>query len=385
MHTNSLDALDTPCLIVDTERLERNVARAATYAAQHGLGLRPHVKTHKSLYVAQAQLRAGAKGLTCATLAEASVMQAAATDLLLAYPPVGQRRAAQLAALRADARIGAMVDSASAVVAAAYAAEEAARTIDLYVELDVGMRRTGVRSAHDAVMLAQRIHAESSLRFAGLAFYPGHIRAPNAGERTALAVLNAELAEVLSAFAAANIDIPAVSGGSTPTLWHSHELVGVTEIRPGTYVYNDRSTVASGACAWDDCALTVLATVVSTAVPGQVVIDAGAKAIGREPLRGADGVGYGVVQGIPDAVITRMSEEHGIVEQPSGRWCPAIGERIRIIPNHVCIAVHLHDRVHAERDGIVGAGWPVDARGREAATIPSTERRPTAGRAVFDS
>ena len=161
-----------------------------------------------------------------------------------------------------------------------------------------------------------------------------------------------------------------VSGGSTPTLWRIHELPGVTEFRPGTYVYNDRTTAAIGACSWDDCALTVLATVVSTAVPGQAVIDAGTKSLGREPMRGAEGEGFGALLDRPEVVVSRMSEEHGVLDLGDTDWRPNVGERVRVVPNHVCIVVHLNDAIYGVRGDVVETSWPVAARGRGSAAPP---------------
>ena len=164
-----------------------------------------------------------------------------------------------------------------------------------------------------------------------------------------------------------------VSGGSTPTLWRTHELTGVTELRPGTYVYNDRTTAEIGACGWEDCALTVLATVISNAIPGQAVIDAGAKALGREPLRGADSPdGFGSLVEHPEVVVSRMSEEHGVLDLSRTSWRPQVGERVRVIPNHVCIVVHLNDVVAGVRGDVVETSWLVSARGR-GYVIPSRE------------
>jgi D-serine deaminase-like pyridoxal phosphate-dependent protein len=158
-----------------------------------------------------------------------------------------------------------------------------------------------------------------------------------------------------------------VSGGSTPTLWQTHRLQGVTEMRPGTYVYNDRTTAEIGACAWDDCAFTVLATVVSTAVPGQAVIDAGSKALGREPLRGAEaGGGFGSLLEHPEVVVKGMSEEHGLLDLSRSGWKPRVGDVVRVIPNHVCVVVHLNDAMHGARGDRIEKSWPVDARGRGA-------------------
>jgi D-serine deaminase-like pyridoxal phosphate-dependent protein len=149
-------------------------------------------------------------------------------------------------------------------------------------------------------------------------------------------------------------------------MWRTHELPGVTEFRPGTYIFNDRTTAEIGTCAWTDCALTVLATVVSTAVPGQAVIDAGSKALGREPLRGASvgDDGFGSLLEHPEVTVKSMSEEHGILDVSRSTWRPSVGERVRVIPNHVCIVVHLNDLVVGVRGTAVETSWPVAARGR---------------------
>jgi D-serine deaminase-like pyridoxal phosphate-dependent protein len=139
--------------------------------------------------------------------------------------------------------------------------------------------------------------------------------------------------------------------------------------RPGTYVFNDRTTAEIGACSWDDCALTVLATVVSTAVAGQAVIDAGTKALGREPIRGADVGGFGALFDRPEVTVKAMSEEHGMLDLSRTSWRPEVGERVRVVPNHVCIVVHLNDVVYGTRDGTVETSWPVAARGREPAFV----------------
>jgi len=176
--------------------------------------------------------------------------------------------------------------------------------------------------------------------------------------------LRADLGTYIAELDRAGVHPRVVSGGSTPTAWRMHEVPGVTEVRPGTYVYNDRTTAELGACAWEDCALTVLATVVSRAVPGQAVIDAGSKALGREPMRGVVGEGFGVVLDHPDVVVARMSEEHGILDLSTSDWNPQVGDQVRIIPNHVCVVVHLNDVIFGVRDSIVETSWVVAARGR---------------------
>jgi D-serine deaminase-like pyridoxal phosphate-dependent protein len=357
--------LETPVPVVDLDRLERNLDRAARYAAEHRLGLRPHIKTHKSPRLAAEQIKRGAIGLTCATPYEAEVMSDVADDILLAYPPVGAPRARRVAGVPDHVRLTVTLDSATAVDDLASAARAADREIGVYVELDLGMHRVGLPVADDAIALARRVQSAAPLTFAGIAFYPGHIREAVDSQDAKLDILRSSLGDALSRFDRAGLTPESVSGGSTPTMWRTHEIPRVTEFRPGTYIFNDRTTAEIGACAWDDCALTVLATVVSTAVPGQAVIDAGSKALGREPLRGAaTDDGFGSLLEHPEVVVKGMSEEHGILDLSRSSWRPQVGERVRVIPNHVCIVVHLNDVVFGVRETMVETSWPVAARGR---------------------
>ena len=221
--------------------------------------------------------------------------------------------------------------------------------------------------------LARRVATLPNLELAGVAFYPGHIRGPVSEHAAQLASLSALIAETRDAFARAGLHVGTVSAGSTPTLWHTHQIEGVTEMRPGTYIFNDRTTAEIGACALEDCALTVLATVVSTAVPGQAVIDAGAKALGREPVRGGAADGFGCLTSDPRVVVKSMSEEHGILDLSRSSWRPRVGERVRVIPNHVCIVVHLADVAYGVREDVVLASWPVAARGRGQPVLAGLE------------
>ncbi|HSA57448.1 MAG TPA: alanine racemase [Gemmatimonadaceae bacterium] len=359
--------LETPATLVDLDRLAANLDRMAAYCAVHGLSLRPHVKTHKSPRIAAEQLRHGATGLTCATPRELEVMSEICDDLLLAYPLVGPAKTRRVLTLRRDVRLTVALDSLEALEPLAEAAEAAHREVGVYVEVDVGMHRVGVESAEQAVALARRARALSPLRYRGIAFYPGHIREPVAEQDAKLARLSDELGALTRALGDAGVAPEVVSGGSTPAAWRMHEVGGVTEVRPGTYVYNDRATAEMGACGLDECALTVLATVVSTAVPGQAVVDAGTKALGREPLPAGERAGFACVLDHPDVRVTRMSEEHGILDLSGTSWRPKVGDTVRLIPNHVCIVVHLNDALYGVRGEIVETDWPVSARGRGAA------------------
>ena len=365
-----IEQLETPCAVVDLDRLSHNLDRMAEYCVLHGLALRPHVKTHKSPRIAAEQLRRGAVGLTCATPRELEIMAGTCSDLLLAHPPVGAAKLRRVLGLQPDVRLTVALDSIDAVDTLAEAADAAEREVSVLVEVDVGMRRVGVASPDEAIAIARRVRELPPLAWRGIAFYPGHIRQHRLQQDEPLGKLRDDLARWLGALNDAGLEPAVVSGGSTPAAWRMHEVAGVTEVRPGTYVYNDRATFEVGACGWDDCALTVLATVVSTAVPGQAVVDAGSKALGREPLPAGEEGGFGCLLDRPDIRVVRMSEEHGILDLRSSDWHPRVGDVVRIVPNHVCIVVHLNDVIHGVRGAVVETGWPVSARGRVPLPAP---------------
>ncbi|MGD8279419.1 MAG: alanine racemase [Gemmatimonadota bacterium] len=359
----TLQDLTTPAAIVDIDRMTDNLDRMAAYVAEHGIAHRPHIKTHKTPELAREQLRRGCPGLTVATLREAEVMAGVADDLLLAYPPVGPAKLGRLLDLPESVRTTVALDSNDVLAPLSAAAAAAGRTVGVLVELDLGMRRVGIADTAAAVELAERAGDAPGIEFRGVLFYPGHIRQPVTEQDEALARLSDDLRARLDALRAHGIGANTVSGGSTPTAFGSHRVNGLTEIRPGTYIFNDRSTAAIGACQWTDCAYSILATVVSTAVPGQAVVDAGSKAINREYLRGSDGDGFGALVDHPDVVVRAMSEEHGILELGRSTWRPRVGDRVQIVPNHVCISVNLHTGLWGVRDARIEAYWKVVARG----------------------
>ena len=359
-----IDQLETPVALVDLDRLSHNLDRMAAYCVLHGLALRPHVKTHKSPRIAAEQLRLGAAGLTCATPRELEVMAETSNDLLLAHPPVGAAKLHRVMSLDHEVRLTVAIDALEAVEPLAEAADAAGREVGVYVEVDVGMRRVGVATPEEAIAIARRLRGLPPLVYRGITFYPGHVRQHLQRQEEPLARLRDDLSGWISALGDAGLAPEVVSGGSTPAAWRMHEVTGVTEVRPGTYVYNDRATVDIGACGWEDCALTVLATVISTAVPGQAVVDAGSKALGREPLPAGEEAGYGCLLDRTEIRVVRMSEEHGILDLRGSDWQPRVGDVVRIVPNHVCIVVHLNDFIQGVRGMVVESAWPVTARGR---------------------
>ena len=359
--TVAIHSLETPAALVDVDRMRANLARVAAYAREHGLAWRPHVKTHKVPALAAEQLAAGARGITVATLAEAEVMAPVADDILLAYPPVGAAKLSRLASLPADLRLTVGLDSAEALggLSGALATR---RRVGVLVEIDAGMHRVGVQTPHDTVALARVASGARGIEYRGIMFYPGHIRSGDSLPRE-IAALSQLLGRHLDALRRAGLEPEVVSGGSTPTLWHSHRVAGLTEIRPGTNVFNDRGTAALGACAWEECAYSVLATVVSTSVPGQAVVDAGAKSLAKDGMPG-EGSGFGALLERPDVVVRSLSEEHGVLDLSATDWRPRIGERVRVVPNHVCVSVNLQERLYGVRGDEVVETWDVAGRRR---------------------
>ncbi len=358
--------IDTPALLVDLEPMERNLRRAADYAGKHGLRLRPHTKTHKSPRIGRRQLELGAAGLTVAKVGEAEVMlDAAPADLLVAYPVIGRAKLERLMTVARRARVTVALDSMAAAQQLSEAAQAAGVQVGVLAETDVGLGRVGVSPGAELLDLARGIERLASLSFEGIAFYPGHIKDNGAAGREALVALGGLIQSILGDFWRAGIQARIVSGGSTPSLYHSHELPGLNEIRPGTYVYNDWNTVASGACTPDECAATLLVTVVSTARPGQIIVDGGSKTFSSDRLTGCGAEStFGHVVEAPEALFHKMNEEHGYVDVSECGRKYEIGERLRIIPNHICVAVNLHARVYGIRDGEVEEVWEVAGRGK---------------------
>ncbi len=354
----------TPALIVDLSTAEHNVQQMAAYCREHGLSLRPHTKTHKSRQMSQRQLDAGAGGLTVAKLGEAKTMAEVCDDLLLAYPAVDLHRAAGIAALAKDRMVRVAVDSVAAIEALSRAAIDAESDIGVLIDVDTGHHRTGLQTVEDAVSLARTVQQHAGVRFDGLLTFPGHIMTPHDQQAVPLRAVADVLESVLDALAAAGLNAEIVSGGSTPTALRSHLVPQLTEIRPGTYIYYDWNCASGGWCTLEDCAARVVCTVISDAVPGKVVVDAGSKTLTSDRLvTDPDAGGYGYVVECSAARITRLSEEHGEITWPSIRRRPAVGDRLHIIPNHICPCINLQSSYWLRHDDDTLILSPVDARG----------------------
>ena len=331
-----VDELDTPVLTADLDAVERNIAGMQRYCDQHGLSLRPHVKTHKLPEVARLQVAAGAHGITCQKLGEAEIFaDAGFDDILVSFPLIGEAKVARLRALAERADVTVIVDSDEG------AATLAGLDLPTLVECDTGGARTGVQTPADAARLAARVE-----QFRGFMTYPAP---PGAGEW---------LREALDLAGGADC----VSVGGTPTARIAHELGVATELRVGTYVYGDRACIANGSVALADCALRVLATVVSRPTADRAILDAGSKALTSD--RAAGVAGYGLLVAHPEAQVELLNEEHGIVDVSECAAPPAIGDRVSVIPNHACGTTNMYDELVLHRGGEVVDTLPIRARGK---------------------
>lgn len=369
--------LPTPQVLIDHARAKRNIARVQALASASGVRLRPHAKTHKSPIVARWQIDAGAAGICCAKVGEAEVFAGTGiTDIRLPYP-VNPSNAPRLLALMDRASISIIVDHPLVARGWSDAVQRAGRTLDVLVKVDVGFHRCGIDPNADALGFIQTVASLPGLRLRGLLSHAGQAyHAASEDELAAIARQEAgTLVDLRARAAASGIALDEISVGATPTLRFSAGQPGVTELRPGNYVYFDRTQVALGAASFDDCALTVLATVVSKH-PGRIILDCGSKTLTNDLARGiSKAAGFGAVlagdtDGLDHAreidetlTIERLSEEHATV-RVTGETRLEPGDRVRVLPNHACVVSNMVDAVRLVDGGQVIDTLPVAARGR---------------------
>jgi D-serine deaminase-like pyridoxal phosphate-dependent protein len=351
----TLDALDSPQLLLDLDVLDANLAHLLGACRRRGVDLRVHFKSLKCGGLARYLAAAGAPRFLCAKLNEAEVLaDAGIEDVLVANQIVGPIKVRRLAELARRAKVRVCVDDAGNVAELAAAARAAGTTVGVLVEVDVGMNRCGVEPGKPALALARRIQAENGLRFDGLQGYDGHLQLlADPGEKRAKCLAGLErLVGTRRLIEQAGIPVAVVTGAGTGTWEYVAGYEGVTEIQPGSFLLMD--------CAYHavrpefGCALSVLATVVSRR-PAWYVLDAGSKAISKD-------FGTPVVKGRPAERVDKLSEEHTRVDcGPDG---PRVGERREVIPAHCCATMNLHRRCVAVRKGRVEADWPIEASGR---------------------
>lgn len=360
----TLDEIETPALCVDLDVLQSNLDKMGRYIKEHNLKLRPHTKTHKIPEIAAMQIASGAHGVTVAKSLEAEVMASGGLpNILVAYPIYGNAKWQRLAKLAHRTEITVAIDDDTTLAGLSSAAVEQGVSLNVLVEVDVGMHRCGLRSAASVLDLARRADETAGIQFAGLNLYPGHISSKPEDQAAQLGEVSSIIDEVTGLLAQSGLSCQVVSGGSTPTAYQSHLVRGLTEIRPGTYVFNDRNTMDAGACELRDCALEVVVTVVSRAVSDYIVVDGGSKTFSSDRQFSGAQSGFGLVRQDPSMLFERLSEEHGQIRLSQGGHKPGVGDRLRVIPNHVCVTVNLHDRIWFHRKGEVLGSWKVQGRG----------------------
>ncbi|WP_454618549.1 D-TA family PLP-dependent enzyme [Bradyrhizobium cenepequi] len=343
----------TPCAVIDMDRVERNIARIQAACDAAGVAHRPHIKTHKNPMLAQMQIAAGAKGITCQKLGEAEIMaDAGISDILISYNLLGDEKMARLGALQGKANVTVAADNSVVVADLPKAAAASDRTLSVVVECDTGRKRAGVETPAEAVALAREIAGSKGLQFAGFMLYP---------TETGWAEAQKFFDEALAGVRAHGLEASIVSTGGTPNLKNLGKLKGATEHRFGTYIYNDRMQVAAGVATWDDCALHIYSTVVSRAAPERGILDAGSKTLTTD-TGGLEG--HGLILEHPEAKITRFAEEHGFLDLSRSNTRPNVGDVVRIVPNHVCVVVNMMDEMVMVRGEEIIGTLPVAARGK---------------------
>lgn len=359
----SFPELDTPVALIEQPTMLRNIERVAQVARARGLAVRPHAKAHKSVELARLQLEHGATGITVAKLSEAEALAAGDIgDLFVCYPLVVRTRVERLIALARRARISTIVESEPQARLLAEAATAARVDLDVTIDVDTGLGRIGVALGPPLEALAQLVQRLGGLRLSGLSTHEGFVYG------IADPVLRrARLTESLSAFVQAgqSLNLETISAGATPTIFESMEVPGLTEVRPGNYIFNDAIQVALGAASLEDCAFSVLTTVVSVRSTSSAIIDAGSKALSADA--GVHGLsllsGYGIVLERPDVRVVGLSEEHGWLGlDPQGNGVQ-VGDQLRIIPNHACATVANFDRAYLWESERVIREIPISARG----------------------
>jgi len=347
-----IEDLDTPALILYLDSLEDNLNRYQHYFDKHGIGLRPHIKTHKCLAIAHMQMRKGAMGITCQKLGEVEVMVAGGItgDMLVPYNIIGRQKLERLASLARQVRMNVAADSEYTVRGLAETAQR--EDVEIGVVVELGGGRTGVTSAQAAVELGKIIDAAAGLELRGLMAMP---TPPEARPR---------IRETLNLFDREGLPHPIVSGGCAANALQAHEIPELTEYRAGEYCVGGSAHLQRGTHTVEQCSLRVLTTVVSRPTPERAILDAGSKALSASTMQAEAGSSMGYIVEYPEAHLSGASEEHGHVDVSACTPRPQIGEQVQVLPVHPCPCVNEFDEIAVVQEGRVEAMWPVHARGQ---------------------
>ncbi|CAG7646314.1 D-threonine aldolase [Paenibacillus solanacearum] len=363
---SSNEQWESPSVLIDLDILDRNLKETAASAARAGVKLRPHTKTHKSVWIASEQLRYGAAGITVAKLGEAEVMaEGGINDILIAFPVIGQSKLERLGRLMEKAKVTLSTDDEEVARQLSSLGRSLNRDIPLYVDVNTGLNRCGREPGEETAELVKQIAQLPYIRIAGLMTHAGHAYGHNdaSGIREVAKKEAESLIMTKHRLEKDGIPIEEISVGSTPTSKYVADIAGsgVTEIRPGAYVFGDGGQWKMGLIGLDQLAMTIAATVVGRPRQGTIIIDAGSKTLSSDMNKYHPG--YGILLGHEGAVIERLSEEHGIISVPDNEAFK-IGQEVRIVPNHCCVVTNLHDRLVGVRNGRFEKWLPVDARGK---------------------
>jgi len=365
----NFNVLDTPAVVVDEVKFKKNVADMAEFSRSARVALRPHLKSHKTVEIALLQLGLGAAGVTVAKLGEAEEMvKAGIEDVFIANQLFGEQKLARLTKLLKMANLTVAADSMEGAAFLASAARAAGKKIKVLIEINTGLNRCGVLPGDACTTLVKKLMQVPELDFKGIFTHAGHVYG-SASEEEVKRIARQEgevMVQLARGLEGAGIPVEVVSVGSTPTVKVSGKVEGVTEIRPGNYVFYDAIQVGLGVVPQDRCALSILTRVISKPAGDRIVVDAGSKTFSMD--KGAHGKqiveGFGIIKGYPNLRLNRLSEEHGIVEVLSSEKLPETGDTLTIIPNHACPVVNLTDSLTVITETQQLKQWPVVARGR---------------------
>ena len=352
LKTSIIENFGTPCAVIDLDVVDRNIKRAQTLCDNAGVKNRPHIKTHKSPLLAKMQIAAGAQGITCQKLGEAEVMaNNGITDIVIATNLIGAARSGRLASLQRRVPLKVCSDSLFSLAAYSDAAREAERPLDVMIECDTGQKRAGVETPREALALVQIIKNDPMLNFVGMLFYPSKDSWPET---------QIFLDEMVKGLTSLGYQPGIVSTGGTPNFANIGKLLGATEHRAGTCIFNDRMMIEDGFATQENCAFGVYSSVVSRGGAQRGILDAGSKTLTSD----TGGLqGFGLILEHPDARIHKFAEEHGFLDLSECANKPLVGDIVRVIPNHVCVAVNMVDQLVAVRDGHIIDVIPIEARG----------------------
>jgi D-serine deaminase-like pyridoxal phosphate-dependent protein len=358
--------LDTPAVLIDLNKLEQNIQRMSAFAKMQRVNLRPHVKTHKIPQIAHLQLRAGAVGITCQKLGEAEVMAAnGMNDILITYMIIGAPKLDRLAQLKRRAKVCTVVDSEEAMAPLAAHMQREGLQHEVMIEVNTGLNRCGVLPGEPVLALVQRLQQYPSLKLRGLLTHEGHAyNFPDPTERERVVRQAAdEMERAAQLLREHGWVCEVVSVGSTPSAMTIGKAAGVTEVRTGNYVFYDRVQLRLGSCTEEQISASVLATVVSRPAQNRAIIDAGNKTMCTDNAADFNQT-IGVVVGHPELTFHYSSEEHGRITSQAGAIDLKVGDRVRLLPNHACGMMNMHDEVYGVRGEAVEEIWKVTARGK---------------------